>query len=98
MKGFNPKKYDNLFEVVLKLETIEECREFFVDVCTIKELEDISQRLEVAKLLDEGKNYQEVVRATGASTATISRVNKCLMYGTGGYKRILDKKDDETNE
>ena len=86
-----------MFELILKLETIEECREFFVDVCTIKELEDISQRLEVAKLLDEGKNYQEVVKATGASTATISRVNKCLMYGTGGYKRVLDKKE-ESNE
>ena len=98
MKGFNPKKYDKMFEMILKLETIEECREFFVDVCTIKELEDISQRLEVAKLLDEGKNYQEVVKATGASTATISRVNKCLMYGTGGYQKIIDKKDDKINE
>ena len=80
-----------MFELILKLETIEECREFFVDVCTIKELEDISQRLEVAKLLAEGKNYQEVVKATGASTATISRVNKCLMYGSGGYRAALEK-------
>ena len=93
MKGFNPKKYDKMFEMILKLETIEECREFFVDVCTIKELEDISQRLEVAKLLDEGKNYQEVVKATGASTATISRVSKCLSGERGGYRTVLERAD-----
>ena len=91
MKGFNPKKYDKMFELILKLETIEECREFFVDVCTIKELDAISQRLEVASLLSEGKNYQEVTALTGASTATISRVNKCLQYGRGGYNLVIKK-------
>ena len=92
MKGFDVKKYDELFETILALKNLRECRKFFVDACTIKELDDIAQRFEVAKLLDSGKNYQEVVRATGASTATISRVNKCLVYGTGGYKLALDKK------
>ena len=65
------------------------CRKFFEDVCTIKELQDIAQRLEVAKLLSQKKNYQEVCKLTGASTATISRVNKCLLYGRGGYKTVL---------
>ena len=66
---------------------------FFEDICTIKELESLSQRLEVAAMLKSGKNYQEVTRATGASTATISRVNKCLLYGSGGYDMILGSED-----
>ena len=81
--------FDSVFNAILKLKDIEDCRKFFEDVCTIKELQDIKQRLDVAKLLIEGKNYQEVSKATGASTATISRVNKCLMYGKGGYKTVL---------
>ncbi len=89
MDNFHIESFDALFEAVLKLEKIEDCRRFFEDVCTIKELQDISQRLEVAKLLSEGKNYQEVCRATGASTATISRVNKCLLYGRGGYRTVI---------
>ena len=89
MDNFRIEAFDNLFEAVLKLKDIEECRKFFEDVCTIKELQDIAQRLEVAKLLSGGKNYQEVCRLTGASTATISRVNKCLLYGRGGYKTVL---------
>ena len=82
--------FDNFFEAVLKLKSVEEAEKFFDDVCTIKELQAISQRLEVASMLKNGKNYQEITRATGASTATISRVNKCLLYGSGGYKMILD--------
>ena len=89
MENFDIKKFDGLFEAILKLKNTEECRRFFEDVCTIKELEDISQRLQVASLLSEGKNYQEVSKATGASTATISRVNKCLQYGKNGYKIVL---------
>ena len=82
-----------LFDAVLKLKTKEDCKKFFEDVCTIKELQDITQRIEVASLLMEKKNYQEVSKLTGASTATISRVNKCLNYGSGGYSIVLDKKD-----
>jgi len=93
MDNFRIESFDNLFEAVLKLKDIEECRKFFEDVCTIKELQDVAQRLEVAKLLSEGKNYQEVCRLTGASTATISRVNKCLLYGRGGYKTVLNCED-----
>ena len=91
MENFDIKKFDGLFEAILKLKSTDECRRFFEDVCTIKELEDISQRLEVATLLSEGNNYQEVSKATGASTATISRVNKCLQYGKIGYKIVLGK-------
>ncbi len=96
MNGFSIEKFDNLFKAILKLDSIEKCHHFFEDVCTIKELEDISQRLEVAELLSLGKSYQEVSQKTGASTATISRVNKCLNYGAGGYKIVLEnvgKKD-----
>ena len=91
MENFDIKKFDGFFDAILKLKSTDECRRFFEDVCTIKELEDISQRLEVAALLSEGNNYQEVSKATGASTATISRVNKCLQYGKNGYKIVLGK-------
>lgn len=64
---------------------------FFEDVCTVKELQDMSQRLDVAWQLKEGKSYQEISKNTGASTTTISRVNRCLMYGNGGYNEILGK-------
>ena len=77
---------DALFEAILSLETVDECYRFFEDACTIKEILDISQRFEVAGLLSEKKNYQEISKETGASTATISRVGKCLSYGSDGYK------------
>ena len=95
MDNFSIDKFDNLFEAVLALKSVEDCRKFFEDVCTIKELDAISQRLEVASLLSKGKNYQEVCKATGASTATISRVNKCLMYGNGGYSLVLENRSEE---
>ncbi len=84
---------EKLYEAVLKLKSKEDCRKFFEDICTIKEVLDMSQRLEVAKLLSSGKNYQEVCKQTGASTATISRVSRCLNYGAGGYSIVLDKED-----
>jgi len=91
---------DALFEAILKLENMEECYRFFEDICTIKELQSISQRLEVAKLLKQGKTYSEIEKTTGASTATISRVNRCLHYGADGYKLILEKigESEETKE
>ena len=91
MENFKIEMFDDFFEAVLKLKSKEDCRKFFEDVCTIKELQDVSQRLEVAKLLSEKKNYQEISRLTGASTATISRVNKCLLYGKEGYQVVLEK-------
>ena len=95
MVNFHIGMFDELFSAVLKLKDKEDCRKFFEDICTIKELQDMTQRLEVAALLKEGKNYQEVSKTTGASTATISRVNKCLNYGSGGYKLVLGEKGEE---
>ena len=86
------REANELFAAILQLETAEECEAFFEDLCTIKELQDLSQRFQVAKMLNEKKNYQDISKATGASTATISRVNKCLMYGTGGYRLALTPK------
>ncbi|MBQ8197345.1 MAG: hypothetical protein IJZ73_04730 [Clostridia bacterium] len=89
--SFN-KKCEKLYKAILKLKTIEDCGKFFEDICTIKEILDMTQRLEVAELLTAGKNYQEVCKETGASTATISRVSKCLNYGAGGYSLVINKK------
>ncbi|SMP68191.1 YerC/YecD family TrpR-related protein [Anoxynatronum buryatiense] len=86
---------DALFEAVLALETVEECYRFFEDICTIKEVQSISQRLAVARLLKEGKTYSEIEKTTGASTATISRVNRCLLYGADGYQLILKRLNDK---
>lgn len=90
----NPKyKSDELeefFEAVLMLETLEDCYKFFEDICTVRELNSISQRLEVAKLLKIRKTYSEIEKETGASTATISRVNRALHYGADGYDIVLD--------
>ena len=91
MEKFQKELTDNLFKAVLSLQSIEECYSFFEDVCTIKEIQDIAQRLEVARLLREGKVYNDVAKKTGASTATISRVNKAIAYGCGGYKMVLDR-------
>ena len=79
----NPET-DLLFEGILTLQTVEECYRFFTDICTIKELQAMTQRLQVAKQLEERRNYNEVDRDTGVSAATICRVNKCLNYGDGG--------------
>lgn len=79
------------YKAILELQTTEECELFFDDVATIKELIDLSARLEVAKMLDEGKVFNDISKETGASSATISRVNKCLNYGPGGYKLALER-------
>lgn len=83
--------FKELYKAILSLENEEECRLFFEDICTMKELETMSQRLEVAKMLLGKKTFNEIVQATGASTTTISRVNRCLNYGDGGYKNIIEK-------
>ena len=84
----NIAERNDFYNTVLSLESFDECRDFFEDICTIKELDAISQRLMVAKLLKEGKTFNEIAEISGASSATISRVNKCLMYGKG-YKSVL---------
>ena len=82
---------DELFEGVLSLTSVAECYNFFEDLCTITELRAMAQRFQVAKMLDDGQIYSDIVKETGASTATISRVNKCLIYGTDGYRMVLDR-------
>ena len=89
---------DLLFEGILKLHSVEECYRFFTDICTIKELQAMTQRLQVAKQLYEGRNYNEVYQDTGVSSATICRVNKCLNYGDGGYKLVLDRLGGNSDE
>ncbi len=82
---------ERLFEAILSLESVEECARFFDDLCTINELNVMAQRLEVAVLLKQGETFNTIVEKTGASTATISRVNRCLKYGAGGYESVLSK-------
>ena len=91
MVKIDGKARENLYRAILELDTVEECRAFFEDIASIRELDAMSQRWEVACMLDQGKNYQEISTKTGASTATISRVNKCLQYGSDGYRTVLDK-------
>ncbi len=86
---------NQFFKAVLALENEDECRRFFDDVATIKELLDLSARLEVARMLDNGAVFSEISRETGASSATISRVNKCLSYGEGGYKTVLERLNED---
>lgn len=80
-----------LFEAMLQLETVEECFIFFDDLCTVNEVESMAQRLEVARMLRKGSTYNQIEGETGASTATISRIKRCLNYGTDGYNMILDR-------
>ena len=86
---------DFLFKAILSLENEEECYRFFEDLCTSPELKAMSQRLVVAKMLTEKKVYSEIVKETGASTATISRVKRCLNYGADGYKIVIERLDKQ---
>lgn len=86
---------DRLFEAILLLKGIDECYNFFEDVCTVSEIKSMAQRLEVAKMLKEGHTYTDISEKTGASTATISRVNRCLNYGADGYKMILERLNEK---
>jgi len=88
---FASDEIELLFEAVLKLENKEECYRFFEDLCTIKEIQDMGQRMKVVKMLDQKVPYQIISNETHASTATISRVNKSLNYGADGYRLILSK-------
>jgi len=94
-RGVKMNKFSNkptnkhMYEAILSLETMDECLRFFEDLCTVKELMAMEQRYEVAQLLDRGLIYSEILEKTGASSATISRVNRCLQYGAEGYKIAL---------
>ena len=91
MKPLHNPDTDVLFDAILSLKTREECYAFFEDVCTVKEMLDISQRLKAAKMLASGAVYADISAETGMSTATISRVSKCLEYGPGGYRLVIDR-------
>ena len=88
---FHSDSIDRLFATILNLNTVEECYAYFEDLCTVKELKDMAQRLDTAILLDQGTSYQQITRQVGISTATIGRVSKCLNYGTGGYRTAIDR-------
>ena len=90
----NPRRnetIDALFDAILSLETREECYDFFEDLCTVKEISDMAQRLEAAKLLLDGSTYEQIVKTVEISTATISRIHRCIQYGTGGYRQTIEK-------
>ena len=91
MANWRSDATEQLCKAFLSLKTEEECYAFLEDVCTIREILDLSQRLSVAGMLRDGTSYSAISRATGASTATISRVSKCCEYGAGGYKTVLDR-------
>ena len=86
---------DYLFKAVLSLETMEECYSFFEDLCTVTELKAISQRIVVAKMLSDDRVYSDIVKETGASTATISRVNRSLQFGCNGYEKIFERVEEK---
>lgn len=94
-KKLKDKNTDLFFDAILHLKSVEECYDFFEDLCTVNELKSISQRIVVAKMLREKKVYSDIVDETGASTATVSRVNRSLQYGCGGYDLVFDRMNGE---
>ena len=97
-KKIRGEAVDHLFEAILTLKTPEECYAFFEDVCTVNELLSLSQRYEVAKMLREKKTYLDIAESTGASTATISRVNRSLNYGNDGYDMVFTRLENKKTE
>lgn len=99
MCNWHNDSMDELCEAILSLKTREECYAFLEDICTIKELLEMSQRLSVAKLLSRGMSYSQISQKTGVSTATISRISRCIEYGSGGYKMIIERlQEGEKND
>ena len=95
-----PKKprNENMYKAILSLNSVEECMRFFDDLCTVSELMAMEQRYQVATCLNEGMIYNDILAETGASSATISRVNRSLQYGSGGYASVFDRMKEETSE
>ncbi len=98
MRSFRTESTDRLFKVISQLNTVEECYDFFEDLCTIKEIQDMAQRFETARLLYSGKSYQEISRQVGTSSTTISRVSRCLNYGDGGYETVIARLEEQEKE
>lgn len=91
MNKLHSESMDRLFRSILNLQNLEECYAYFEDLCTVKELQDMSQRLDTAILLADGYSYQRITEEVDVSTATIGRVSKCLNYGSGGYRAAIEK-------
>ncbi len=98
MLSYGNESTERLFETIAGLRTVEECRAFFEDICTIKEILDMGQRLDTALLLTQGLSYQKIADTLGISTATISRVNRALTYGSGGYKTVIERMKEDRND
>lgn len=96
-KTKHDKGTEELFNAILSLENVEECYDFFEDLCTMKELADMTQRVHAANMLLDGKTYEQIVKDVEISTATISRINRCIQYGSGGYEKILKRARNKTN-
>lgn len=94
MASFHSESLERLYKTIVNLQSVEECAQYFEDLCTIKELQDMAQRLDTAILLDQGLNYQQIIERVGISTATISRVSRCLNYGAGGYKNAIKRLEE----
>ena len=90
MENFRNPSVDRLFQTILNLQTIEDCYAYFEDLCTIKEIQDMAQRLDTAVLLSKGLSYQKIAEQVDVSSATICRVSKCYNYGTGGYRQAIE--------
>ena len=97
MKNAPKERKETLYEAILLLQNMDECRKFFEDLCTVSELRAMEQRFEVAILLSEGMIYNDILERTGASSATISRVNRCYTYGAGGYRTILSRLENDSD-
>ena len=98
MDKIRNQSVDNLMQVIAKMSSADDCYDFFSDLCTIKELQDMAQRFEMALLLKGGANYQSVAASVGTSSATVSRVNRCLLYGGGGYEKAIKIFKEETDD
>lgn len=93
MHKLHCESVDRLFKTILNLQTLDECYAYFEDICTVKEILDMSQRLDTAILLSQGLSYQKIAQQVKVSSATIGRVSKCLNYGSGGYKEAIERLD-----
>ncbi len=93
MHKLHCESVDRLFQTILNLQTLDECYAYFEDICTVKEILDMSQRLDTAILLSKGLSYQKIAEQVKVSSATIGRVSKCLNYGSGGYKKAIERLD-----
>ena len=89
--NLHSESVDRLFETILNLRSIEECYAYFEDLCTIKEIQDMAQRLDTAVLLSQGNSYKQITEQVAVSTATIGRVSRCLNYGSGGYRTVIER-------